>query len=153
MKEEDFGPSPFFNLILFMRIRILTSFFLLIFILASCDFHAQKSKSQGIRFGKVEFLDTVHDFGIIPIGSPIDTFDFKFVNISEQLLVILDVKTSCHCTKAEYSLQPILPGDTSFIRVIYDGTGRKPEYFKKTVTVYTSATNNLIHLHINGYLQ
>ena len=112
-----------------------------------------KEESSTIKFGRVEFVDTVHHFDDISLGNPIDSFDFKFVNTSDRLIVVLDVKTSCHCTTAKYPHAPVEPGDTSYIRVIYDGTGRKPEYFYKTTTVYTSATNELIRLHIDGQLR
>lgn len=121
--------------------------------LTSCANRTSREQSKPVKFGKVQFFDTVHHFGHIPIENPVDSFDFKFVNISDRMVVVLDAKTSCHCTKVDYSRKPIQAGDTSYIRVIYDGTGRQPEFFNKSVTVYTSAANDFIHLRIDGELK
>lgn len=123
------------------------------FSLSSCRMKQNKINSQTIKFGQIEFIDTIHHFGNVSLENPIDSFDFKFVNTSDKMVIVLDVKTSCHCTKAIYPHYPIQPGDTSYIRVIYDGTGRKPEYFSKTTRIYTSASDKLISLHIDGQLQ
>lgn len=101
----------------------------------------------------ISFADTVHDFGIIPLSQPVDSFDFVFRNTGQGLLVILDVKTSCRCTEAVFPQAPIGPGEQSYIRVFYDGRGRSPEYFRKSVQVYTNAQAACIRLNIMGRLQ
>lgn len=121
--------------------------------LTSCNQQAHKQNGNSIRFGGIEFMDTIHHFGEIRMESPVDSFDFKFVNKSERLLVILDARTSCHCTKVDFLRKPIQPGDTSFIRVTYDGTGRTAEHFNKSVTIYTNVADKMINLRIDGYLK
>ena len=131
---------------------MIVSMLLLTFL--SCMNSSQKGqRMKPIMFGGVEFLDTVHHLGDIPFEEPVRSFDFKFVNHSKRLLVILDAKPSCRCTKVEYPMKPVSTGDTSYIRVTYDGTGRSPEYFNKSVTVYTNVADNLIELKIKGVLK
>ncbi|MBR5481217.1 MAG: DUF1573 domain-containing protein [Bacteroidaceae bacterium] len=122
-------------------------------ILSSCINRNHESSFNNIKRGEIEFLDTIHHFDIIHKDNPIDSFDFKFVNTGESLLAVIDAKTSCNCTKIHFSREPIQPGDTSYIRVIYDGKGRNSEFFAKTVIVYTSASKEFVRLHINGQIQ
>lgn len=118
--------------------------------LSSCN---NEKKGKQIVLNSIEFLDTIHHFGVIPLSNPIDSVDFKFINRGSNLLVILNAKPSCRCTKVKYPKYPISSGDTSYVRVIYDGTGRNPEYFNKSVEIYTNASSSLLKLNINGQLK
>lgn len=99
------------------------------------------------------FLDSVLSMGIIPLSNPIASVDFRFVNNGTQPIVVLGAKPSCECTSVEYSYEPVLPGDTSHIIVTFDGTGRSPEFFSKSVTVTTSASSNDKILYFEGELK
>lgn len=125
--------------------------FILVSFLLSCN--NKRKNDTHLKANSIEFIDSIHNFGIIPIEKPIDSIDFKFVNKGNDLLVILNAKPSCHCTRVKYPKYPINPGDTSYVRVIYDGTGRSPEFFNKSVSVYTNAAFESIRLYINGQLQ
>ena len=101
----------------------------------------------------IVFIDTIHHFGNVSMENPVDSFDFKFRNTGTQNVVVLNASTSCQCTEVRYSTKPVTPGDESFIRVIYNGKGRSPEYFRKYVLVYTSAAQENVKLVIDGQLQ
>ena len=45
---------------------------------------------------------TVHDFGQIPQGIPVET-EFVLTNQGNEVLLIKEVKTTCGCTVAGYS--------------------------------------------------
>lgn len=122
-------------------------------LLASCRDRTSSSTRHRLPSAGICFADTVHDFGIIPLSQPIDSFDFVFRNTGQGMLVVLDVKTSCHCTKAVFPQSPIAPGQQAYIRVFYDGHGRSPEYFNKSVKVYTNARARYMVLNIKGELQ
>lgn len=96
------------------------------------------------------FNDTIHDFGTISIDNPVDSFDFYCVNNTNSPIVIFDVKTSCECTKAKFSTAPISPSDSSYVRVIYDGTGKSSSHFSKSVKVFSNVTLKPITLHVEG---
>ena len=131
---------------------LITSIFSLCLMGISCD---RKTNNENSFQDKPDicFLDTLHDFGTIPMDSPVDSFDFRFVNKSGQAVVILAARTSCECTKAVFPKRPVLAGDSSYVRVIYDGTGRRPEFFNKSVTVTTSASFEDVILEISGELK
>ena len=149
------SPSSDFNFLISEWMKKTVSLFWVIVLMAaaSCIRKENGQTAGTIRIGGIEFFDTIHHFGDIRMEQPVDSFDFKFVNRSGRLLVILDARTSCHCTRVFFQRQPVPPDDTSYIRVIYDGTDRSPEYFNKSVTVYTNVADELIELRIDGNLK
>ena len=139
--------------------RIYTYFYatILLLVLTICiscrNRISSPSVSHRLSSAGICFADTVHDFGIIPLSQPVDSFDFVFRNTEQGMLVVLGVKVSCHCTRAVFPHTPIASGQQSYIRVFYDGRGRRPEYFNKSVQVYTNARTECITLNIMGRLQ
>lgn len=61
-----------------------------------------------------------------------------FVNDGDQALIIKNVKTSCSCTATKWSKEPIQPGDSSFIHVVFDTKGKVGRY-AKGVNIFTNA--------------
>lgn len=120
---------------------------------ASCQSKPKTTSEVSDDLYSIEFKDTMHHFGIIHQENPIDSFDFEFTNTGTTLIVILAARTSCKCTAVKYLPKPIKPGDTSYVRVIYDGTGRNPEYFNKSVFIYTNASDKELQLRFDGVLQ
>ncbi len=120
---------------------------------SACRKSAPSSAVQKIQNADICFKDTLHNFGIIPLLQPVDSFDFIFTNCGKDRLVILGVETSCHCTKVFYPHIPIEPDGESFVRVIYDGRERQAEYFSKSIRVITNAKKECVTLGINGRLQ
>ena len=74
---------------------------------------------------------------------------FVLTNTGNQLLVIQDVTTSCGCTKVEYSKEPVRPGASLELKVIYEA--EKAEFFNKVITVYCNANNSPLRLTVKGY--
>lgn len=81
---------------------------------------------------KVTWAKESHDFGEIPQGKPVSV-EFTFTNSGDEPLLIADVATSCGCTASDYTKEPIAPGKTSKIKVIYNAAN--PGNFTKTITV------------------
>ncbi len=73
---------------------------------------------------------------------------FVLTNTGKQLLVVHDVVTSCGCTKVEYSKQPVRPGETLELKVIYEAedTG----HFNKSIKVYCNVENSPLRLKVRG---
>ena len=84
--------------------------------------------------------------------NPIDSFDFKFKNTGDKLLVIYKVDPSCHCTSVKFTREPIRPGEESYIRVIYDGSGQSSGFFLKSVSVFSNESVKPLKLKIDGEL-
>ena len=96
---------------------------------------------------KIEFKKVVIDYGTIDKGSDGKRV-FEFTNTGNAPLIINRVKSSCGCTVPSKPTQPIMPGKTDKIVVKYNTSHVGP--FRKTITVYSNATNNVIILKIKG---
>ncbi|MBC7777782.1 MAG: DUF1573 domain-containing protein [Phycisphaerae bacterium] len=94
-----------------------------------------KAVDNSLNSGKVEWLDRQVTTGNVPFGQPV-TREFKFKNISSENLMILQVKSSCHCTITEWDQDPIGPGKIGVIKVTYDG--QKEGDFYRIVAVITN---------------
>ena len=90
---------------------------------------------------------TAMDFGNFPMSEK-QGGSFVLTNTGSNLLVIQDIITSCGCTKVEYSKEPVRPGGTLDVKVIYEA--EKAEHFNKTVTVYCNVGNSPLRLTVKG---
>lgn len=98
----------------------------------------------------IKFETTTHSFGTFSESNPVMSYTFKFTNIGNGPLVIHQAIASCGCTVPEYSQEPILPGKTGSVKVTYNGTGRYPGHFSKSITLRTNAKTEIIRLFIEG---
>ncbi len=73
---------------------------------------------------------------------------FTFTNTGNSPIIISNVKTSCGCTVPSYSKTPILPGESSEIKVKY--ATNRIGVFKKTITVISNASETNKILKIKG---
>ena len=96
---------------------------------------------------KIEFKSDTVDYGEIAKGSD-GVRVFEFTNTGNEDLKITDVKSSCGCTVPEKPKDPIAPGKTGQIKVKYDTNRVGP--IRKTVTVYSNATEPIKALKIKG---
>ena len=96
---------------------------------------------------EVSVNQTVIDFGRFPKDEKQER-SFVLTNKGKRLLVVHDVVTSCGCTKVEYSKQPVRPGETLELKVIYEA--EDAGYFNKTVTVYCNVENSPLRLKVRG---
>ena len=78
---------------------------------------------------------------------------FIFENIGEQPLVINQAIASCGCTVPEYTKDPIKPGEKGEIKVTYNGTGKFPGHFKKSIVVRTNGAVEMTRLYIEGNME
>lgn len=85
--------------------------------------------------GKVEWKPMQIRTGTIPYGIPHEE-KFEVKNVSTDSLVILEVKSGCHCTVVDWSKAPIAPGDSGSIRITYDAL--KEGEFYKIIAVTTN---------------
>ena len=89
-----------------------------------------------IQSGEAEitFENTSHNFGTFSESSPKVTCTFKFKNTGDGPLVIHQAIASCGCTVPQYPKEPIKPGESGQITVIYNGAGKFPGHFKKSLS-------------------
>jgi len=111
--------------------------------LLSASLFAQNNKKGAV----VKFEDLVHDYGSIFQGAD-GICEFKFTNTGDEPLVLSSVRSSCGCTVPSYPKDPILPGQSNFIKVSYDTKRLGP--ISKQITVVSNATEPTIQLSIKG---
>ena len=71
----------------------------------------------------VQLIDTTYDFGTITEGESV-TYNFRFKNTGNKPLVINSASASCGCTVPEKPEKPIMPGETGFLKVIFNSRGK-----------------------------
>lgn len=98
----------------------------------------------------IKFDKTTHNFGTFPENNAVVSCTFTFTNVGDGPLVIHQAVASCGCTVPEYTQEPILPGKQGTIKVTYNGTGRYPGHFKKSITLRTNAPTEMMRLFIEG---
>lgn len=81
----------------------------------------------------VVWSETSYDFGEIKAGKEV-THRFTFVNTGENDFVIARVKPSCGCTTTDYSKMPIPAGESGFIEIVFNSSGKYGKQ-EKHVTV------------------
>jgi len=96
---------------------------------------------------KIQFKTDTIDYGEIEKGSD-GLRIFEFTNTGNAPLIIKDVKSSCGCTVPEKPKDPIEAGATGVIKVKYDT--KRIGKIRKTVTVYSNATEPIKALKIKG---
>ena len=99
---------------------------------------------------EIKFDKLTHDFGTFSEKSPVVSCTFTFTNVGESPLIINQAVASCGCTVPEYTKTPIQPGEKGEIKVTYNGTGKFPGHFKKSITVRTNGAVEMTRLYIEG---
>ena len=97
-----------------------------------------------MTFGKTDF-----DFGTVKQNSE-NKHVFKFTNTGDQPLQISDAKGSCGCTVPTYPKEPIMPGATGEIEVVYKpGTQADAQTKNVTITANTEPTTSKLVISAN----
>jgi len=109
---------------------------------------ASAQKEAEIKFDKV-----THDFGKFSESNPIVECVFSYTNVGGKPLVINQAVASCGCTVPEYTKTPVKPGEKGQIKVTYNGTGKFPGHFKKSITVRTNGAVEMTRLYIEGTME
>lgn len=116
----------------------------LLMMLASLVAYAQQEQPE-IKFDK-----TVHNFGTFSEKTPVQTAVFAFTNIGKAPLIINQAIASCGCTIPSYTKEPIMPGEKGTVKVTYNGKGKFPGHFKKSITIRTNGKVEMVRLYIEG---
>jgi hypothetical protein len=92
----------------------------------------------------LKFDQMAHDFGTIKQDSE-NLKIFKFTNTGKEPLIIENAKGSCGCTVPEYPKEPIAPGATGEIKVVYRPGKQKDMQTKNvTITANTDPANTVL---------
>lgn len=124
----------------------------IILVLFSINTFAQTGKKKitlvADEQANIKFNETNHDFGKIKEGTKA-TYEFTYINTGKAPLIITDVITPCSCTSPDWSKEPLMPGKSSKIVIVFDSKG-KPGTFNKTITIKHNGTSGTEYLIIKG---
>ena len=82
----------------------------------------------------VEIIDSVYNFGKVTDGENV-VFSYRFRNTGKHSLVVSSATASCGCTVPEKPEEPIKPGETGFLKVVFNSTGRVGQVHKEVNVV------------------
>lgn len=86
----------------------------------------------------MDFDEILYDFGTISQGEKA-SHTYTFTNTGKVDLVITTAKGSCGCTVPDYPRQPIAPGESGEIEVVFNSEGKSGKQHKK---IYIVANTN-----------
>lgn len=122
--------------------------FLMVFLLTTGLASAQQAASQAVISAK----ETSFDFGKIKESAGFVSHVFKIDNTGSAPLVLTRVIASCGCTTPEWTKEPIAPGKSGDVKLIYDPKNR-PGPFTKTVSIYSNGKKGSYILTIRGEVE
>lgn len=105
-------------------------------------------EKTGEQNPEIAFDKTVHDFGRIIKGERV-AYSFRFTNSGSSPLVISAVRSGCGCTVGDYPKDPVKPGETGKIDVVFNSAGRNG-FQSESVRVLNNSTESALTLRITA---
>ncbi len=134
--------------------------FLLVSVFFSCDIRNTKNKQDVQAAGSgqpftdsttVQMIDSVYNFGKVTDGEKVE-YSYRFKNTGKHPLIVSSAVASCGCTVPEKPEEPIKPGETGFLKVVFNSTGRVG-LVHKDVTVTSNAYPQFPMLQLTGEVE
>ncbi|MBC7694304.1 MAG: DUF1573 domain-containing protein [Burkholderiales bacterium] len=122
----------------------------ILFVALTVTAQTEEKKENALK-PLIEFETLVHDFGKIYEGRTTEC-EFIFFNRGKAPLILSNVQPGCGCTTPEWPREPIMPGQKSKIKAIYNPGSYKGS-FGKGITVYSNASNAQVQLTIKGVVE
>jgi hypothetical protein len=132
-------------------------FLLATLILLSCDVRRKDKIADDVAVQTaqalkdsttVQIIDSAYNFGKVTDGEKVE-YSYRFKNTGTKPLVIVNASASCGCTVPQKPEKPVLPGETGFIKVVFDSKGRVGTAHK-TITVISNADPEFPQLILTG---
>jgi hypothetical protein len=132
-------------------------FLLTVTSIVSCDVRRKDKVADGMASmaamaamdsTTVQIIDTAYNFGTATEGEKV-SFNFRFKNSGDKPLIVTNAHASCGCTIPEKPEKPVMPGETSFIKVVFNSKG-KVGHNEKTITVVSNANPAFPPLILRG---
>ncbi len=96
----------------------------------------------------LKFEADSYDFGLINTGEKV-SHDYKFTNSGKTPLIISDAQASCGCTVPAYPKEPIPPGQSGIIKVVFNSAGKSGKQ-TKAITITSNAVPPTSTVYLNG---
>jgi len=88
----------------------------------------------------IKFAEKSHEFPDIYEGDSVK-YVFKFTNDGIAPLIVSDAITTCGCTAPTVTKDPVLPGASGEVKVVFKSAG-KMGIQNKVITILSNATNS-----------
>lgn len=99
----------------------------------------------------ISFDKTTIDYGTVKFSADGQKV-FTVTNTGDKPLIISKVQPSCGCTSPEWSQDPILPGKSGKIKVVYDT--KRTGNFRKLIEVFSNdPVNSRSVIYIEGIVE
>ena len=85
----------------------------------------------------VQLIDSAYNFGTVTDGQKVE-YDYRFRNTGKNPLIISSAVASCGCTVPEKPEEPVRPGETGFLKVVFNSSGKQGDVHK-TISVNSNA--------------
>jgi hypothetical protein len=105
---------------------------------------ASDPNAQSSKFPVMSFKNTEHDFGDIIENQNVET-TYKFTNTGNAPLLISECKATCGCTVPDWPKEPVMPGKSASIKVVFNSNG-KAGVNNKIVTVKSNTKEGSMEL-------
>lgn len=93
---------------------------------------------------QMTFETDEYDFGKVKSGEQV-THEYKFTNTGKENLIIANAKGSCGCTVPQWPKEPIAPGKSAVIKVVFDSKGKSgPQSKRVTITANTNPPQSFL---------
>ncbi len=94
------------------------------------------------------FEESTYNFGTVTEGEKVERI-YKFKNTGNDPLVISNAQGSCGCTVPQWPKEPIAPGKSGEIKVVFDSKGKAGKQ-NKTVTITANTEPATTTINITG---
>ena len=98
---------------------------------------------------KIEFKEETINYGEVEKGKDDGIRVFEFTNTGDAPLIIKNAKSSCGCTVPEWPKEPIAPGKSGEIKVVFDSNGKSGAQSKR-VTIVSNTNPPESFLYLEG---
>ncbi len=110
--------------------------------------HVNSYETRSYMGSVIEFDATNFNFGRVYEGEKVGWY-FKYKNTGDQDLVLVNVSADCGCTIPDYKKEPLKPGSTGEIKVVFDTRGRTGNQIK-TIKVESNGQPEIVELVITA---
>ncbi len=102
-------------------------------------FACLKAQDNGSKAPQIAFAEMAFAFDTLMQNAPCEHL-FSFANTGDAPLVVSSAFSSCGCVIPEWPKEPVMPGKTGAIKVVYNTT--KAGSVNKAIVVKSNAANN-----------
>lgn len=97
---------------------------------------------------RMEFTETEYRFGEVEEGAVV-RHTFAFTNSGDVPLLITDARSTCGCTVPSYPKEPIAPGASGSVEVVFN-TAHKYGRQRKPVTLTANTYPSMTTIYLDG---